>query len=343
MWLQQTYLDSTLPSPLRDARDLAAAPVDPGLLSLGPAFFPNVFLDAIVVTGRDRLRFLHAMLSNEVQKLLPGQGVWATLNNVQGRTVTDVRILADDPDPKSGRTLALCESGGGARFVETLERFVVSEKVRFERRDTDALMWICGKGAEAAVRDRGGPIPAEPPFSHAVGSIADRPVRTVRFDRSGYGDLLLWCAAEDREVIEAVFADLPQPPATTLEAARVAAGLPRYGIDWTEINVPLEAGLKDRAISFVKGCYIGQEVICRLDAMGTPARRLMRLAVNGEAEPGDLLLVDGKEVGWLTTVWRPPEGDAQALGYVKKAWLASGTQLQSRDGASRVEVVGAVT
>jgi folate-binding protein YgfZ len=332
--LQQT----ALPPVLQDALDLAAgAPVDTSALARGPLLFDLGDHPRVMVSGRDRVRFLHAMLSNDVANLAVGSGRWATFNTVQGRTVSDVRLFNLDDDRKGGRVLALLEPGARGAFVDGLDRFVISEKVFFEDDEGGALWLLAGQGADELLRAAGAEPPPATLFAHAEATIGGRAVRLLRLDRSrpDVGDVGLWMRSEDVEAVLAALGDVPRGERRTLEAARIAAGQVRFGVDMTSANIPLEAGLKDRAISFTKGCYIGQEVICRIDSLGKPARALVRIDVEGAAPaPGDELLRDGKAVGWVTSV-SPRVGGAAAFGYVKKKNHDPGTVLQV-GGASAV-------
>jgi folate-binding protein YgfZ len=132
------------------------------------------------------------------------------------------------------------------------------------------------------------------------------------------------------------------------ETARVEAGIPRFGADMDESNLPPEAGLDAHAVSYNKGCYIGQEIINRIHSFGQVAKALRRLRLADElpALPsrGDVLLHDGKEVGWITSATASPRLKANvALGYVRKEVFAPGTELRLRgpNGESNVQVLGA--
>ena len=121
---------AALPAVLQDAAALAAGgPVDTSALQRGPVLFDVSDHPRVLVTGKDRVRFLHAMLSNDVSKLPVGGGRWATFNTVQGRSVTDVRLFHLDDERKTGSLLALLEPDAREAFVEGLDRFVISEKV----------------------------------------------------------------------------------------------------------------------------------------------------------------------------------------------------------------------
>ena len=117
-----------------------------------------------------------------------------------------------------------------------------------------------------------------------------------------------------------------------LETLRIESGKPRFGVDMTEATIPVEANLLE-AISYTKGCYIGQEVIARIDARGHVNRQLAGLLL-GEAElpeAGSKLFSPDREVGWITsTAWSPAMAQAIALAYVRRGFLEPGTALQVR-------------
>ena len=153
-------------------------------------------------------------------------------------------------------------------------------------------------------------------------------------------------AADDEAAVLEALAHVPRGDRLVLEAARVEAGQPRFGIDLTEENIPLEAGLANRAIHFSKGCYIGQEVICRVDSMGTPARRLVQLHAEKTADVpafGQELVVGSKTVGTVTSAVRSETLDGVvALGYVKKRFNAQGTVLQAGPEGAEFTILGTV-
>jgi folate-binding protein YgfZ len=336
----QTWSDSALPV-VRDAlRALAAAgPVSTAALFEGPHLVRGIPVDALRITGRDRVRFLHAMLSNDVillDKAGPGHGTRATLSSVQGRLVADLHLYLVDGDKKDGSALALLEAGAAAPFVEMLDRYVIAEKVSFAPEDVVALALV-GPGSTAALRASGAPVPDEGEHRHAAGTLGGVAARVVRRALGLPEGFLVLVAPGD---VDAAVAGLGVAEASLqqLEAARIEAGLPRAGGDATPLHIALEAGLKDRAISFTKGCYIGQEVICRIDSMGTPARLLVQLSGGGEApEPGAPLFVGGREVGYVTSsVHSSRVGAPVFLGYLKKRSNDVGTEVTvgGPDGAT---------
>ena len=336
----QKWSDSALPS-VRDALQLLASsgPVDTGALHSSAHITGPLPIDVLAVTGRDRVRFLNAMLSNDVVLLDgagPDHGVRATLSSVQGRLVADTHLYLVDQEKKTGSMLALFEADASHAFVEMLDKYVIAEKVYFEPAELVAIA-ICGPGAEETLRAAGADLPHESHHAHIATKVGGIPTRIIRRDLGvPEGHLLLVTEGE----VDALSASLNLPSATLeqLEAARIEGPLPRAGGDMTPLNIVLEAGLKDRAVSFTKGCYIGQEVICRIDSMGTPARLLVQLQGGEEPpSPGTELFRDGKAVGYVTSAVDSVRlGGPVFLGYVKKRSNEPGTALQvgEADGPS---------
>ncbi len=323
--------DHGLSEVLAEVRAAAiASPQDLSRLTQAPHLFEGRLYDRVRVVGRDRVRFLHAMLSNDISSLSEGEGRWATFNSVQGKTISDVRVLILDEAKKTGEALALVEPGAAKRFITELDRFIIADKCYFEEDEGMGMFLLAGGGASSWLEASGASLPSQGPYNHCRTQLGDVDVQLIRLDRTNIEgeDVGIRFALEDEAAVRAALSDLATGSSELLEAARLAGGQPRFGIDFTAENIPLEAGLKDLAISFTKGCYIGQEVICRIDSMGSPKRRLTRLEQLPEVPtPGALLFGKGKEVGWVTSAAATTEGPL-AFGYVKKRYRESGTELQ---------------
>jgi len=327
------------------SRKVASGPSqDTGALARAPRLFDISDLDRIRVSGRDRIRFLHAMLSNDVARLSPGEGRWATLNTQAGKTVSDVRVFVLDDDKREGVALALVEPGAGPGFVAALEHYIIADKCTFSGDPGNTLLLLCGTGGEAALTDAGAELPSAGLYRHVATELGGVAVRILRLDRTGQegGDLGLYFATSGEATVRAALSGVEDGSPELLEALRIEGGQPRFGIDFSEDNIPLEAGLKDLAVSFTKGCYVGQEVICRIDSLGKPKRRLARIeGLEGTAPaPGTLLFATGKEVGFTTSAVVTTSGTL-AFGYVGKRHNEPGTEMQigAVDGAT--VVVGA--
>ncbi len=315
---------STLPAVLSALEAVAAAgPVDTTVVhASGAALFSLAGRAVLEVTGRDRIRFLHAMLSNDVaamDRAGVGHGLRASLNDLKGRLVADVHLYLVDQDKKTGSILALLEDEAEAPLVQMLDKYVIAEKVYFERTAHEVLA-VVGPRASEALAAAGATLPEAGEHAHCLATLGGAQVRIARQDLGGGDDLLIFVLPEGVEAVRQALAALPCPGPEVLEALRIEAALPRPGGDVTTMHIVLEGGLKDRSVSFTKGCYIGQEVICRIDSMGTPARLLVQMAGGDEAPmPGTDLFADGKNVGYVTSsVFSARRGGPVFLGYLKK-------------------------
>jgi folate-binding protein YgfZ len=284
--------------------------------------------------GRDRVRFLNGLLTNDVAALRPGEGCHAAMLTVKGRVIAEGIVLADEDALWIDVEPALA-----AKVLATLERHAIVDDVSFE--DQSAALdeiGVYGEGARAALEAVLGALPELPRHGHLrrgetrVVAVRDlgldgyrliggaRPIAARLADRAD------WIADDEAEVL------------------RVEAGVPRYGVDVGEDHLPIEARLDD-AISHTKGCYMGQEPIARLAARGHVNRRLcgLRLDGDGPAPAGATLSAPGRDdAGHITSSVRSPRLGPIALGYVHRSLWAPGTALTVRepqDGATRTATV----
>ena len=287
----------------------------------------------LCLVGADRIKFLHGQVTNDVQRLRVGEGCYAALVNAKGRMHSDLNIyrLADE-------LLLDFEPGCTAAVVQRLEKYIITEDVQvLDAAPHYGLLTVLGPRAAEAITQLA--LPWELPASPLAFSAHQDPtlgqLYLVRRASSGF-DLFVPTAA-----LGAVFDKLVAAAKSlggracgwqALEAARIQAGIPRFGQDMDENTLPPEAGLEARAISYSKGCYIGQEVIARIRTYGQVARTLRRLNLPPDLAPppvpGDKLLAEGKEIGHLTSVI-----PGHALGYVRKEHHAPGTRLTLRTAA----------
>ncbi|MCI0351235.1 MAG: hypothetical protein L0Z53_17565, partial [Acidobacteriales bacterium] len=247
-------------------------------------------------------------VTNDVNGLAVGQGCYAAIVTAKGKIESDANIYCLED-----ALLLDFEPGLTKKIAARFEKYVIADDVQIEDASQQFAMFTV-QGAEA-----------NPP-TH-VGGYS---FQNARGTRSGF-DLFVPVAEKDS-------VKLPGRRCSeeALEIVRIESGVPRFGIDMDETNLAPEAGIEARAISYTKGCYIGQEVISRIRTYGQVARALRGLRCEALPNRGDKLLLDGKEVGYVTSAVFSPVLKANiALGYVRKEHNAIGTKL---DGAEIVQL-----
>jgi len=324
--------------------EYAALGTNAGLLDLS-------FRGRLCLTGADRIRFLHGQVTNDVKRLARGEGCYAALTNAKGRMQGDLNIycLADE-------LLLDVEPGLATATAARLEQYIVADDVQVV--DVAAhygLLSVQGPESEAVVRQAGfaGGLP-----SKTLGLVQATDaelgenflVNQPRLGAQGFDWLVPVTALEvlAGKLLAAVRAVGGRPCGwEACEIARVEAGRPRYGADMDDSNLALECGIEGRAISYTKGCYIGQEVLNRVHTLGHVNRELrgLRLADSLAALPakGDKLMHEGREAGYVTSAVVSPALKAKiALGYVRHGADQAGTELvlRSGNGESVARVVG---
>lgn len=308
------------------------------------------FRSRICLTGTDRARWLNGQVTNNVKDLRTGQGCYAALVNAKGKLQSDLNIFA-----LADELLLDFEPGLTASVSERLEKYIIADDVQVvDVAPHYGLLSVQGPAAEKAVRGLGlfVEIPNAPLHLTSIKDATLGEIYLVNQPRIGPTgfDLFVPTAA-----LGAVFDKLVAAARetggracgwTALETARIEAGIPRFGVDMDESNLAPEPDIEARAISYSKGCYIGQEVIARIRTYGQVAKALRGLRLADELKnlpaKGDKLFHDGKEVGYVTSAVISPALNANiALGYVRKEANQSGTKLILRtSGAeSPVEIV----
>ena len=315
------------------------------------AVFDLGFRSRLCLAGADRAEFLHGQVTNEVKSLVPGAGCYAALVNARGRMQSDLNIwrLQDE-------LLLDFEPGMAALVTARLEKFIIASDVQvLDASPHFGHLSVQGPRAEQVVAALGLllEVPAQLFSSAAQSDATLGQLYVMNLPRTGTTGFDLFAphasiaAIADKLIAAARGVGGCAAGWQALEWARVEAGLPRFGADMDETTLPPEAGLESRAISYTKGCYVGQEVIARIRTYGQVARRLcgLRLADDLAALParGEKLFKDGKEAGFITTAIASPALKANvAFGYVRREMNAAGTELTlgSAPGASAVRVVG---
>jgi folate-binding protein YgfZ len=279
------------------------------------------------VAGRDRVRYLHNMLTNDIRSLQPGTGCYAALLTHQGRMESDLFVYA------GAEELWLeCPPAGTDRLQATLRKFVVADQVEIEDVSAGtALLSVQGPGSAAILRgiSGSGGLGSEP-LAHCTVDGASGPWRLVRRDRTGAGGFDVWLPSDDAAVLwERWTADGGERPCghSALNWLRTEAGIPWYGPDMDDTSLPMEFGL-DSALNFKKGCYRGQEIVARVTFRGNLDRRLGGISVQSEVPParGAEVRAEGNKVGSVTSSAPSPRlGCPLALSILKTACLTEGT------------------
>lgn len=291
----------------------------------------------IEVTGDDRASFLHNLSTNDVKGLSPGSGCEAFLLNARGHVLAHVFILCR-PESLVVETVA----GQSEFLLNHLNRYLIREKVELHDRTADwGELLVAGNQTAEVLKDiLTGDLPAER-LQNAELTVAGASVIAARVEMTpAPGYLLLASADMTTSVHESLLshgAMLCEQDA--FDAARIEAGFPLYGIDISDGNLPQEIGRDALAISFKKGCYLGQETVARIDALGHVNKTLVRLRCEGtEVPPPDTELRAAEQlVGNVTSAaFSPRAGAALALGYVRRGHTPPGTTLQWPVGQCRV-------
>jgi len=285
----------------------------------------------IEATGRDRAAFLHALLSNEIKALTPGQGCAATLLDIHGKVqVTLLVWVLDD------RIVLVTPPGMAATTYEQLDKYLFAEKVALEDvSGSRTLLMLAGPEAPALVTRLTGAALPDAPWSHAAAVLDGSEVRLVRGARET-GEPEVWLtsdAAAGAPVWEALIAAGARPVGqTALETLRIEAGTPRFGRD-VDPSVLLPEIPFDALVSQTKGCYPGQEVVVRIRDRGHVNRHLRGLLLDGVDVPeaGAEVWADAGSIGRITSVTRSPAlGRAVALAFVRRSHAEPGTRVEVR-------------
>jgi folate-binding protein YgfZ len=311
-------------------------------LESGAAWSRRLDRVRLVFTGPDRAKTLHNLTTNDIKRLAPGHGCEAFVTSPQGRTLAIATVLAT-----SEAIWLLSDEASRAAVEPHLRKYTALDDVLVE--DSSARTFklhLAGPGASLLV-----PGVGEDDLANAELAVGPARVLAVRESPLGLPGLSLMGDLADEA---GVLAELERRAAagavplaelgpSGFEALRVAAGTPASGRDVTEKNLPQEVGRDARAIHFTKGCYLGQETVARLDALGHVNRLLRGLVLEGDAAlaPGTPLRAGEREAGFITTsAVSIRTGRPLALGYVKTAYLEPGTGLKAApEGSAEVGAV----
>jgi folate-binding protein YgfZ len=313
----------------------------------GPVHPPRTLIE---VTGGDRQSWLHNLTTNVVTSLNPGEGNYFFAINVQGRVIFDGNVLVF-----ADRLWLELDARWEKAALAHLNKYVVVEDVA-----------LCDITAEWTGYEIFGPRAADcmeglglgnnftalADVQHLAGAVAGANVHLVKDHLGPIPRGVLWVASDAAPEFAARLAEvaadcgLIAADATLRDTIRMEAGFPQSVDDIDDQVIPPETHQVERGISYVKGCYLGQEVIERMRSRGSMARGLVGLSIPGERVPehGAPVFANGKEVGRVTSACHSPVlGTVLALGYVKTLLVESGQPLQVATSADTVEDARLVT
>jgi folate-binding protein YgfZ len=290
----------------------------------------------LALTGAGAAEFLNGQVTNELLTLHPGEGRYAAFLTHKGKMLGDLRILAVGADRGGMPSELLLDTERVAlqALFDMIRHFKVGFDVELHKRTLErGLLSLIGPhaarvaGAEALAEEEHANAPAQ------IGPVAALAVRTdVGVD--------LICDAADTEQLLAILRERDAEPVSeeAAECLRVERGRPRYGIDIDESVIPQEAGLNERAVSFTKGCYVGQETVARLHYRGKPNRHLRGLRLSAPASPGAQLRLGERPVGHAGSSTISPRLGPIALALVRRE-AEPGAVLSVGEHGERAEVV----
>jgi folate-binding protein YgfZ len=284
----------------------------------------------LALSGPDAKRFLQGQVTNDVERLSEGEGCYAAFLTPKGKMLGDVRIL-----DVSRELLLDTERVALQELFNMIRRFKVGYRVELHKRTLErGLVSLVGPASD---RVAGTAELARLEHVHAPVNMDGVTARAIRTD---VGVDLLCDAADTEALLAAVEArGAPTVPESATECLRVERGRPRYGIDLDDTVIPEEAGLNSRAVSFTKGCYVGQETVARLHYRGKPNRRLRGLLLSGAADRGAELRVGERTVGTLTTVVSSPVFGSIGLALVRREAPPGTTVVLSGEAGVTAEVI----
>jgi folate-binding protein YgfZ len=293
-------------------------------ISEGCGFLDRSERGKLALSGADAKLFLQGQVSNDVERLKPGEGCYAAFLTPKGKMLGDVRIL------DTGDELLLdTERVSLQTLFNMIRRFSIGYAVELHKRTLECgLVSLLGPQSDSIAATA---LPGPQEHAHVHGELGGVPVRTIRTDVGV--DLL--CDAQDVATLRAALEDGGAMPVAeaVAECVRVECGRPRYGLDLDDTVIPQEAGLNERAVSFTKGCYVGQETVARLHYRGRPNRHLRGLLLSSPAAGGEEITHERRVVGRLGSTAQSPRYGPIGLALVRRE-VAPGSRVVVADGIS---------
>jgi folate-binding protein YgfZ len=308
--------------------------VDYGVVTQGVGLFDRSQRGKLALTGADAREFLHGQVTQDIVSLEPGHGAYAAFLTVKGKMLGDMRVLNAD-----GELLLDTERVALQALFNMIRSYKLGYDVELHKRTLECgLLSLIGPLSEDLISSTAEVVPGPAEHDHTAIELDGIGARAIRTDLG----LDLLCAADDAEALctALIGAGAAAIGEEAAECVRVESGRPRYGIDLDDSVIPQEAGLNERAVSFTKGCYVGQETVARLFYRGRPNRELRGLRSSQRLPVGASLThaeEDDRVLGKVTSSVLSPRLGALALALVRRE-APPGTTVQA-DGEQDALVV----
>jgi len=269
------------------------------------------------LSGGEAAEFLQGQVTNDVEALEPGEGCYALLLTPKGKVRADLRVL------RGADWLRIdAERSARALLTRMVQMYSIGRDVRLEdETESRTILSLLGPGA----RDALDAAPPEVEHAWVEG-------RHGLYAATHLGVDIL-CPTAEREAVRRAL-DVPEVSEEVAECLRIEAGRPRHGHELNEEVIPQEAGLNERAVSFTKGCYVGQETVARLFYKGRPNRHLRGLQLSAPGHAGDAVVLDGRRVGEIGSACVSPSLGPIALVLVRREAEPGALVAVGEDGGS---------
>jgi folate-binding protein YgfZ len=294
------------------------------------------------LSGPDRVRYFNAITTGNIPALTPGQSTMGLLLNPQGHILAELRTLATED-----RLLVLSHAMTGERTIETLDKFIIMDDVTLTDHTAKfGTLSVVGPTAGAVIEALSGvKFDEMAKGEHAEAKIGAIGCRILRGSPLGLAGAALLAERGQLAELWHLLADVAEREGggaagyQAIDALRLEAGIAWFGADFDDRVIPHEAGLEQSHISYVKGCYTGQEIVERVRSRGQVNRRLVGLGFAGEALPerGAKLFGGEKEAGWVTSAAHSPlAGRGIGLGYLRREFHEPGSRVRWERGEAEV-------
>lgn len=307
-----------------------------------PLVFRLSAVSVVDLVGEDAVKIAQNLTTNDVAAIEAGEGVETFVTDVRGKTLAHYVAFRT---PVGLRFIGA--AGQSQAFINHVDRYTIRERCEPSTHDENVVAVVIGPDLSGPLLEGHAELGGakrrqlDSPHAKAVGIyevpwFGDRTVVTLVDVRSAESTLDEICGTRGAFEGATIGND------AGFHACRVRAGFPWYGVDLDDSNLPQEADRNDQAICFTKGCYLGQETVARLDALGQVQKKLVRWSLDRRPEPGATLSHGGKTVGRVTSVAPDANDRAIAIGFARRSHFDPGSVAEGVDAESEISFRGEV-